>query len=442
MAGYWVDADVTRKLFLTEFLLVDPRDLWITDAAMLVEDGRVMDYGRREEMDPQGAEVVDLGKTAVIPGFVNAHAHTAMAMLRGVGDGLTLQEWLTKKVWPIEARMSRDHIIYGNLLGIAEQLQSGITAFVDFYNVEPMAEVLKEMPMRAVLTLAFMDRVEYMEEESWRRIDRVEDYLELVHRVGGGRIKLALGPHAPYSCSEELLSRIAMKANEVGLKVHTHLSETTTEVEEIRRMTGLTPVFYLDTLGLVDDKLIAAHGVHLTEEEAALLGRKGASVVHCPRSNSRLGVGIADIALLRTQGVNIALGTDGPASSDSMNMLEEAKFMIYLQRAMKGGPAVAKAREALIAATVGSARAAGLEDVGTLRKGFRADFIVFDLESPRLNPIWDLTTNIMMGATTADIKGVYVGGEQLVEGGNVHMKGLSKALEKAREFTDIVNARS
>ncbi|MGC8969311.1 MAG: amidohydrolase [Conexivisphaera sp.] len=422
-----------RSAFLARLMLPDARSQWIERAALLVEDGVVVSAGAREELDLTGFDVVDLGDVAVLPGFVNAHTHAAMSLLRGYGDGLPLHAWL-ERVWGVEAEMDQESIYYGSLLGVAEQLSSGITSFVDFYNVEPMLRVLREVPLRGVLTLAFMDRVEYMVEESWRRLRNIDGYLSLVREEGRGRVELALGPHAPYSCSPEMLGALADASRRLGLRVHTHLSETAEDVSRVREESGLTPAAYLDKFGLANERLIAAHGVHLTNEELSLLGRRGASVVHCPRSNSRLGTGIARIREMMDAGINVALGTDGQASSDSLDAFEEMRLMVYLQRARTGNPAALSARDALYAATLGSARAAGLGDVGALRPGYRADFVALDLRSIQMRPAWDLTTNVVMSSGRAEVRRVYVEGEPVVEGGRVMLRGLEEALEAAEEF--------
>jgi len=422
-----------RKTFLAKRVLPHARGHWIEDAAIVVDDGRISEVGRRDELDLGGSEVIDLGNAAVMPGFVNAHVHAAMALLRGYGDGMPLHGWL-ENIWRIEASMDQDVIYYGSLLGVAEQLRSGITSFVDFYNVEPMLRALSGIPVRAVLTLAFMDKVEYMVEESWRRMDNIDNYIEMVKGAGAGRLELALGPHAPYSCSGEMLRRLAEVSERYGVRVHMHLSETRDDIYKVMDETGMAPVAYLDSLGLVNDRLIAAHGVHLTDEEMSLLGSRGASVAHCPRSNSRLGVGIARIPDMLKAGINVALGTDGQASSDSLDAFEEMRLMIYLQRASLGDPSAINASEALYAATTASARAAGLGDVGAIAPGFRADFIALDLSSIRLRPIWDLSTNIVMAAGRDDVRDVYLAGQPVVQGGELSLGGVEDAINRAEEF--------
>ncbi len=431
-----------RTAYLARFALPDARGEWIRDAAIVVEGGRIESVGPRGSLDIEGADVVDLGDVAVIPGLVNAHAHVAMTLLRNFGDGLPLHSWL-ERVWDVEALMDEEVIYYGDVLGLAEQLRSGITSFVDFYNVEPMLRALEGLGVgvRAVLTLAFMDRVKYMEEESWRRVGRIGDYLSMVRERGKGMLGLALGPHAPYSCSEGMLRAISEASARLGLRVHVHLSETEEDVSRVLGEAGATPAAYLDRLGLLNERLIAAHGVHLTDEEIALMGRRGASVVHCPRSNSRLGVGVARVGEMARAGVNVALGTDGPASSDSLDLFEEMRLMVYLQRATRGDPAALASRDALYAATLGSARAAGLEDVGALRPGFRADFVALDLRSISMRPSWDLTTGIVMSAGRSDVRHVYVGGEPVVRDGALALRGLERALERAEAFRDEVLGR-
>lgn len=423
-----------RRAFRSRLLLPDVDTGWVEDALVLVDDGYVVYAGRYRRDLVAGYELVDLGRSAVIPGLVNAHTHVAMVLLRGLGDGAPLHEWLRRHVWPIESSLSERDIYYGNVAGVAELLMSGVTCFADFYNIEPMLEVLERVPMRALLTLAFMDEVEYMREVSWRRLEEVSRYKLLVESRTNGRARLALGPHAPYSCSPDLLKRVGEKAVEHRVPIHIHLSETREDVELSIKRFGARPVEYLNSLGLLSsNKLIAAHGVHLDEREVELIASSDCSVVHCPRSNSRLGSGVIDLPRLLRRGVNVALGTDGPASSDSMNMLEEMRVAVYLQRAVSQDPGVVRAPEVLRASTTGGAKALGFKDVGRVAAGYRADFVVFDLDSIRLNPSWSLTTNLVMSATDRDIKAVVVNGDLVVEGGSVKIKMLEGALEKIRE---------
>ncbi len=390
------------------------------DGKLYVEGGLLKDRG--------DGELIDLGDRLIMPGFVNAHTHAAMVLMRGLGDGLPLRSWL-ERMWAVEERLDERALELASLYGLVEMASSGVTAFMDFYNVPPMVQALKKVRLRAVLTLAFMDRVQYMEDVSWRRVREVDRYIKMAEEVGA---KLAIGPHAPYTCSIEMMKELGRLSEKYGLIIHTHLAETLYEVLQAKREYGRRPLALLKEAGLLNDRLVAAHGIYLDDLEMAELGRAGATVVHCPRSNSRLGSGTARVGRLMKHRVNVALGTDGPASSEDFDMLEEARLALYLRRARERRPGSTSITDVLGMASENGAKAMGLK-AGRLEPGWAADFVVFNLD--KVGPSWDFMTSAFYSLGRCDVEEVYVGGERVYYAGEVpgvDVEGLRREVEEIR----------
>ena len=390
------------------------------DGKLYVEGGLLANHG--------DGELIDFGNKFVMPGLVNAHTHAAMVLMRGLGDGLPLRSWL-ERMWAVEERLDERALELASLYGLVEMVSSGVTSFMDFYNVPPMVRALKKVRLRAVLTLAFMDRVRYMEDVSWRRVREVDKYIGMAREVGA---TLAIGPHAPYTCSIEMMNELGRLSEKYGLIIHTHLAETLGEVLRARREYGKRPLDLLKEAGLLNDRLVAAHGIYLNDAEMAELGRAGATIVHCPRSNSRLGSGIAKVGRLMKHGVNVALGTDGPASSEDFDMLEEARLALYLRRVREGRPSSVLVVDALRMASENGAKALGLK-AGRLEPGWPADFVVFNLNE--VGPSWDLMTSAFYSLSKHNVEEVYIGGERVYrpgEASGIDVERLGKEVEEIR----------
>lgn len=402
-----------RKLIRSKRLLVDAGTPLIQDGAILVEEGRVVYSGAYEGVKGERyEEVINLGDRLLMPAFVNSHTHLAMILMRGLGEGLPLKKWLNL-MWKVEGSLNEEDIEIGSLVGLSEMVASGISAFMDFYNVPPVLKALKQIKARAVITLAFMDRVRYMEEESWRRLKLIRRYADMAKRAGA---KLVIGPHAPYTCSKDLLYELAKVSEREGLMVHTHLAETKDEVKLSLKEHGKRPLRLLDDVGLVNERLIAVHGVHLNREEIGLLSKVKAKVVHCPRSNSRLGAGIAPVEAMLRAGITVALGTDGPASGENFDMFEEMRAALYVQRGRISSASLPSIRSILEMATSKGAETLSLP-IGSLRPGNYADFISVDVKG--LEPTWDVLTSAFYSLNKSSIERVYIGGELVAERGRI-----------------------
>ncbi|MDG7036253.1 MAG: amidohydrolase family protein [Nitrososphaerota archaeon] len=394
-----------KTLYRSRLLLPSASSAIIKDASMMVEDGIIKgvgaDNGLGKEWKPE--KTVDLGNSLVMPSFSNLHTHVAMVMLRGAAEGKPLDLWLND-MWAIEGRLNHDQLRAGSVVGLYDLVNSGITSFIDFYDVMPMLEALKLFKVKATIGLPFLESYKEIKDESWRRIKMVKHYEDLITSAGA---RMALAPHSTYSCSEELLRELA-KLDEYP--VETHVSETNDEVLKLKERSGLSPFKYLKKVGLLNNRLIAAHGVYITEEEIGLVRDSGAILAHCPRSNARLGSGIAPVSNLLGEGIRIGLGTDGPASGEDFDMFEEMRMAVYLSRASTGNPSALGIREVLYMATEAGHHALGVGS-GKLENGYPADFISIGLD--RLPVTWDLLSSIVYGGSSSIIKDVYLDGNPI-----------------------------
>ena len=397
---------------------VEPAGAVLEDHAVAVREGRieaVLPASGAAAAYP-GYETLDLPGHVLIPGLVNAHTHAAMCLMRGLSDDLPLMRWLQEHIWPAEAKhVSPEFVRDGTLLACAEMLRGGVTCFNDMYFFpEASLEAALAAGMRSaqgLITIEFpsayaSDAADYLARglavrDRWR-----EDPLA----------SFCLAPHAPYTVSDDSFRRIAALAAELDLPVHVHLHETADEVERSLAEHGVRPLERLRRLGLLGPGLIAVHAVHLEPAEIALLGRHGCSVAHCPSSNLKLASGFSPINDLLKAGVNIAIGTDGAASNNRLDMFQEMRTAALLAKAVARDAEAFPAHAALHAATLGGARALGLESVaGSIVPGKAADLAAVDLRAPELAPCYDVVSHLVYAAGRENVSHVWVAGELLME---------------------------
>ena len=411
---------VASTRYKSRFLLRSAADALLDEGSIVVEGRKLTYAGGYEGSKDSGPfeETIDLGDSIIMPGFVNTHSHTAMSILRGLGNGLSLDDWLRKKVWPLEDRIREEDMVAGNLLTMSEYARSGITSFIDFYNVRPLLKALSRLSMRCTLSLAFLDKVPSMKEESWRRLEQVASYRRDVTDPDGMR-SLALAVHSAYACSEEMLRGVSDAASTQGLLVTGHLLEAATEPALVRASSGVGPVALLDHTGILTHRFLAAHCVHLDRRGMSRLSKKGSSVSHCPRSNARLGVGVAPVSAMIREGLNVALGTDGVASSDTADFFEEMRTAAYIQRSANRDASLLSPRALLAMATENGARALGRRGGGRLKAGGDADFLALRLDRVHLNPHLDLIGNLVFCSRPEDVKLTVSGGTVMQMDGEV-----------------------
>jgi len=406
----------------------------IKGAWLVIREDKIVHADRPKGLTIRAEEVLDGRGKAVLPGFVNCHTHAPMTLLRGVAEDVPLDVWLREYIWPVEAKMKPEHIYWGALLACLEMSLTGTTCFCDMYfHEDQVAEAVLKAGLRAVLAPGIMDITGPKLGETL-----LKEALK-VHReydgAGDGRIRVFLGPHAIYTCSPELLEQVKEEADRLEMGIHIHLSETEGEVRNCLKEHGKTPVGFLNDLGLLGPRMLAAHCIYLTDEDISLLAKRGVKVAHCPVASAKIGTGVARVPELLKAGVEVGLGTDGPASNNTLDMLETVKFACLLHKAVRKDPTILKAGEALEMATIGGARALGLSDqIGSLTPGKKADFVVIDLKRAQTTPLHDPYAAVVYSARSGAVEHVFVGGQPIVRDGQHIKLNAEEVLKKAEEM--------
>ena len=396
---------------------VEPAGAVLDDHAVAVRDGRIEALLPERDAAARfpGYEKHELKSHVLMPGLVNAHTHAAMSLLRGLADDLPLMRWLEEHIWPAESKhVSRDFVRDGTLLACAEMLRGGITCFNDMYFF-PDASL--EAALAAGLRSAQgMIVIEFPSAYASDAADYLRRGLEVRDRYRDEPLaSFCLAPHAPYTVSDSSLKHISTLAAELDVPVHIHLQETRGEIERSVAEHGVRPLERMARLGLVGPSLVAVHAVHLNDAEIDLLAREGASVVHCPSSNLKLASGFAPVHALMTKGVNVALGTDGAASNNRLDLFQEMRSAALLAKAVAGDAQAMPAHAALRAATLAGARALGLEKTtGSIEPGKAADLIAVDFSAPELAPCYDVVSHLVYAAGREQVSHVWVGGRLLM----------------------------
>ncbi|HPF43846.1 MAG TPA: amidohydrolase [Syntrophomonadaceae bacterium] len=380
---------------------------------IVIENDVIIAIGSGETETAGCDKVIEGQNKVVLPGFINTHTHAAMTLLRGYADDLPLKEWLETKIWPLEDRLTPDDIYWGTMLAMIEMIKSGTTTFADMYfSMDEVAQAVEKSGMRACLSRGMIGAGPMSEQA-------ITDSIELVkkwHNQGDGRITVMLGPHAPYTCPPEYLSRVAELAADLGVGVHIHVAETLGEVADMAAQYGKTPVKILKDTGLLKNHVLAAHCVHLSEEDIALLSESGAAVAHNPESNMKLASGIAPVPKLLAAGIPVALGTDGASSNNDLDMMQEMRTCALLHKVSTMDPTVLPAYKALEMATVNGAQALGLSSqIGKLQKGFKADMTILNLHAAHQIPRYDITANLVYSGQASDVETVIINGRIIME---------------------------
>lgn len=422
---------------------VEPATVALEAHAVVIAGGRILavlpvaDAAARYPEAPR----IHLPDHVMIPGLVNLHTHAAMTLMRGMADDLALMDWLRNHIWPAEAQLVSDEFVYdGTLLACAEMLRGGITCFNDMYFFpEATARVALQSGMRAALGII---AIEYRSAYASDAQDYLAKGMALRDTLRDEPLlSFCLAPHAPFTVSDATFVQIATYAGELDIPVHIHLHETAQEVADSLAQHGVRPLGRLEKAGLLGPGLIAVHSVHLDDREIALFARHGCSVAHCPSSNLKLASGIAPITRLLQAGVNVGLGTDGAASNNRLDLFAEMRLAALLAKGSSGDASAMPAHKALECATLGGARALGLQDrIGSIVPGKLADLTAVNLADSELSPCYDPVSHLVYAAGREHVSDVWIGGERQLVDGKLAKLDESAIRAKARQWQKRVRA--
>ena len=422
-------------------LTMEPDSKPIKNGAVAVADGRIAAVGPAEElleMSPSG-EVLNAGNSLILPGLVNTHSHLGMTLLRGIADDLPLMQWLEQHIWPAEKEhMTRESVHLGTELAAAEQLLAGVTTTTDMYFFgDEVSTVLAEAGMRGVVAESLIGfptpRCATTEEMLDKQRELLEAYRD--HPL----ITPSVAAHAPYSVSAADLVAEAELAEEYEVPMQIHLSETSWEVEKLLEEKGLTPVAYLADLGVLSERTVAAHCVHVSPEDIGLLAEFEAGVSHNPVSNLKLASGISPVPELIAGGVKIGLGTDGTASNNTLDLLRDMQLAALLHKGVSRNPTALPARTMLELVTRRGAEVLGLESkIGTLVEGFEADLICVAIDGPHTAPMYDPLSHLVFAARASDVRHVMNRGQVVVRNRELQTLDRERIEAQAREFSETI----
>jgi 5-methylthioadenosine/S-adenosylhomocysteine deaminase len=433
--------DSVSKYLIKDVVAVtmnDDADI-IGRADILVVDDLIEGIGSRGSLNDEGAEAIDGRNKIALPGLVNAHAHSAMTLLRGYADDLPLQEWLEKKIWPRESFIKEGDVYDGTMLAAAEMIKGGTTCFADMYfHSGEVSQAAEDSGLRASVCEVLLSFKESVHDDLRNAVQLIVDL-----RERNGRVTGVFGPHSLYACDLELLKLVAEWASELKTGIHLHLLETRTERDEIVELNKEQPFEILKETGLLGLPLLAAHSVYLTDEETDLAAASPYSAVHTPGSNLKLASGIAPVWDFMQHDIDLALGTDGAASNNNLDMFEEIRLAALIHKIETFDATTVSAYQALYMATRGGAQAVGLGGkIGRLATGYKADIILVDTEKPHLTPQHNVVANLVYSAGAADVSDTMVDGRWLMRNRMLESMDETAVLKKGRETAaDLVQRK-
>ena len=400
-------APLDLLLLPTWLVPVEPAGVVLVNHGLGIRDGRIaLIAPRAEALKHSALRVLELPDRLLTPGLVNAHGHAAMTLFRGLADDLPLMTWLEQHIWPAEAKWVNEQFVQdGTELAIAEQLKGGISCFSDMYFFpETASQLVHSSGIRA----------------------------QIKHHP---RIKVAFGPHAPYTVSDDKLENICMLAAELDAGIHMHVHETAFEVQQSLEQRGERPLARLARLGLLGPRFQAVHMTQIDDDDLALLVHSNTSVIHCPESNLKLASGFCPVEKLWQAGVNVAIGTDGAASNNDLDLLGETRTAALLAKAVAGSATALDAHRALRMATLNGARALGLDEhIGSLQLGKAADLVAFDLSGMAQQPVYDPVSQLLYAGGRACVEHLWVGGKHLLDAGQLTRLDEQRIIANARAW--------
>jgi 5-methylthioadenosine/S-adenosylhomocysteine deaminase len=403
---------MTRILIThADIITLDAAGTILRNADVAIDGERIVAVGQA----PAGFQpdaTLDARNHVLLPGFVNAHTHAPMTFERGWAEDLPLDRWFNERVWVVESQLTDEDVYWGAMLAAAEMIRGGTVAFGDHYfYMDRVAEAAEQAGLRALLAWCVFGE----ENNIGADLPRTVDFVQRWQGTAGGRIRTILGPHSPYMCEPRFLARSAAVAARLGVGIHIHLAESQQQVDNSLAKHDRSPVELLEANGVFDVPTIAAHCIYVNAIDQAILASRGVTVVQCPNCHMKLGMGVTPVPALLAQGVNVALGTDGTASSNDLNMLKEARLAALIQKLHHADPEAMPGDLPLRMATQNGARALGWPDSGAIVPGMLADLILLDCDRPHWRPRYDLVANLLHSAQAGDVSHVMVAGRWLMQ---------------------------
>ena len=418
----------------------------VFEGDVFVEGGRIGALGGSlTGREYKGAEVIEARGRVLLPGFVQTHIHLCQTLFRGAADDLSLIDWLTRRIWPLEAAHTADSIYASARLGIAELIRGGTTCALTMETVrhtEAVFAAVEEAGFRATVGKCMMDKGEEvpaaLQEQTEASIAESLELLERWHGRADGRIRYCFAPRFAVSCTRDLLERVAQLSRERGVMVHTHASENKDEIEMVERETGRRNIEYLDEVGLASSQVVLAHCVHLTESEMEILRRTGTHVAHCPSSNLKLGSGFALIVEMLERGISVSLGADGAPCNNRLDMFTEMRTAALIQKALHRTETLPALR-VLRMATIDGARALGLDkEIGSIELGKQADLTLLNLESLHTTPHPDPISTIVYAAEASYVETVIIDGHVVMREGELTTLDHQAVIRAATEQSELL----
>ena len=422
-----------NTILIKNAFILNPNNFEEKRQSLLIKNDLIAEIS--DEIDETNVDkIIDASEKILLPGLVNTHTHLSMTLFRGLADDLSLDSWLNDHIWPMEANLNGDYCYIGALLGAVELIKSGTTTFSDMYfYMEDVARAVDEAGIRAVLSYGMIDFGDAEKREA-----EIRENLSLFENCNGmadGRIKVFLGPHSPYTASEELLIKVRQLADEYNMGIHIHVSETQKEINDVSEEKGLRPFEYLEKIGFLGPDVVAAHCVWLSDDEIEIIKKHGVKVSHNPCSNMKLASGISPVSKLIENDICVSIGTDGASSNNNLDLIEELKTASLLQKVSTLDPNVLNSHEAIAMGTIKGAEALGLSDeIGSIEVGKKADIILVDTNSANMVPDSStLTSNMIYSANGSNVDTTICNGKILMENKKLTVLDEQEIYDKARE---------
>ena len=422
-----------NTILIKNALILNPNNFENKKQSLLIKGNLIAEIA--DEIDEAGVEkIIDADGKILLPGLINTHTHLSMTLFRGLADDLSLDSWLNDHIWPMEANLNGDYCYIGALLGAIEMIKSGTTTFSDMYfYMEDVARAVEDAGIRAVLSYGMIDFG-----DAERRENEINQNMTLFNSCNGmanGRIKVFLGPHSPYTASEDLLKKVRELADEYNMGIHIHVSETQKEINDSLDEKGLRPFEYLEKIGFLGPDVVAAHCVWLSDEEIEIIKKHGVKVSHNPCSNMKLASGVSPVSKLIENDICVSIGTDGASSNNNLDLIEELKTASLLQKVSTLDPKVLSSDEAIEMATIKGAETLGLsEEIGSIEVGKKADIILIDTNAANMTPdSSSLSSNVIYSANGSNVDTTICDGKIVMENKKLTELDENEIYAKARQ---------